>query len=62
LVVLPEIQTTNLWIDIAKNEDGHFNWIFQAGGQLSMASTRHWVTCGSKPGVGRNFFPSLAFF
>ena len=26
------------------------------GGELSVALTRHRVTCGSKPGVGRKFF------
>ena len=26
------------------------------GGELSVDLTRHWVTCGSKPGVGGIFF------
>ena len=26
LLVLPEIQTTNFWVEITKNKDGHFNW------------------------------------
>jgi len=30
------------------------------GGELSVAPTRHQVTCGSKPGVGGIFFPALA--
>jgi len=30
------------------------------GGELSVAPTRHWVTCGLKPVVGGMFFPSLA--
>ena len=32
------------------------------GGELSVALTRHQVTCGSKPGVGGIFFPALALF
>ena len=32
------------------------------GGELSVALTRHQVTCGSKPGVGGIFFQLWPFF
>ena len=32
------------------------------GGGLSVASTRHWVTCSSNPGVGGIFFPYFGPF
>ena len=31
------------------------------GGEMSVAPTRYWVTCSSKPGVGRIFFPLWPF-
>ena len=63
---LPKPRTHIIYWGLFKSMNIYFRFkekkSIPSGGELSVALTRHWVTCGSKPGVGGTFFSSLALF